>query len=597
MRKRRRLLVTMVITSLFLCVVASADDYAIQKLWVPYWTVEPGFRSTLELKNNRTETALTVEMSVYLLSGPEYYLPSVHLQPRETRTLDLNQVLSGLLPASGDKAAQQGQLELWFHSENPSALMGSVSVSNPEKGIAWNFFLYPRRTDPEAGAVPVRGVFWFPNKKADGFVALHNVSDATAFVTANFQVKGRSYALPELALPAGLGQKLELRKELRSLGLSEASAGGVEFTYRGAPDALKAHGVLFDGRGFSAEMDFTRLEYYEQSRTVYLRTPRFALGAADPKLGLPLSTRFQPTVALHNFGQRELIATLKVGYPGGQGTQEIALAVAVAANDSVVLPLAAALAGVVPPSWASLEVSYSESENSLGGTMVSVSQDGEHSIRSVLNWVEGSTREGWYWRVDASHNTFISMLNTDSEEARVAIALDYYLEGERRTYKLPERTLPAKASSLVDVGEIIARGEPDAEGTPPPPAVSFGGYQVRKVDPRAGQTVTTEALVFDTQRKNFVTFYNTCCGINPGSVAFFLPSFTGAPGFIGTAGAQGQDYCGGGTVDLPATFSSGNTSISTVNSAGSVTGVAPGATNTNTLVSYFKQKTVDTCTN
>jgi hypothetical protein len=50
-------------------------------------------------------------------------------------------------------------------------------------------------------------------------------------------------------------------------------------------------------------------------------------------------------------------------------------------------------------------------------------------------------------------------------------------------------------------------------------------------------------------------------------------------------------------VGLPATFSSGNTSIATVNSAGSVSGVAPGSTSTNTFVSYSKQKTIDGCTN
>jgi hypothetical protein len=120
---------------------------------------------------------------------------------------------------------------------------------------------------------------------------------------------------------------------------------------------------------------------------------------------------------------------------------------------------------------------------------------------------------------------------------------------------------------------------------------------VRKVDVRADQTVTTEALVFDRRSKNFLTFYNTCCGITPGSVGFSLSSFTGSLGSLGTAEAQGEDYCGGGPVGLPATFSSSNPAISTVSSAGDVTGVSPGSTSTNTFVSYFKQKTIDGCTN
>jgi hypothetical protein len=109
--------------------------------------------------------------------------------------------------------------------------------------------------------------------------------------------------------------------------------------------------------------------------------------------------------------------------------------------------------------------------------------------------------------------------------------------------------------------------------------------------------VTTGALVFDRRSKNFLTFYNTCCGITPGSVGFSLSSFTGSLGSLGTAEAQGEDYCGGGPVGLPATFSSSNPAISTVSSAGDVTGVSPGSTSTNTFVAYSKQKTIDGCTN
>jgi hypothetical protein len=93
--------------------------------------------------------------------------------------------------------------------------------------------------------------------------------------------------------------------------------------------------------------------------------------------------------------------------------------------------------------------------------------------------------------------------------------------------------LAAKASSVVDVGEIITSGEPDAEGNVIPASVGFGGYQVRKVDVRADQTVTTEALVFDRRSKNFLTFYNTCCGITPGSVGFSLAASPARSGLWG----------------------------------------------------------------
>jgi len=44
--------------------------------------------------------------------------------------------------------------------------------------------------------------------------------------------------------------------------------------------------------------------------------------------------------------------------------------------------------------------------------------------------------------------------------------------------------------------------------------VSYCRYSVPKVGPRLGRPLITEALVFDRLRKNFETFYNTCCAIS-----------------------------------------------------------------------------------
>ena len=94
----------------------------------------------------------------------------------------------------------------------------------------------------------------------------------------------------------------------------------------------------------------------------------------------------------------------------------------------------------------------------------------------------------------------------------------------------------------------------------------------RKVGPHLDKTLTTESLVFDKRAKNFTTFYNTCCGI--AGVPTFIPDqFSGPPGPLGGFLVQGTDYCSGQTVDLTpsSTFSSSNTAIATVNTAGSVT--------------------------
>lgn len=164
--------------------VAAVTPGAEYKLWGTYWTVEPGFTSTLEMKNNRVGESLTARVSLYFLNGKEFELDSVVLGPRQTVVIDLNEVHKALPASIAARAGKEGTVEVEFVGPNPSAIMGSVSVTNPRRGIAWNFFLYPERLG--LGIAPVRGLFWFPDHKADGFVAVQNLSAQAMTVTLIF---------------------------------------------------------------------------------------------------------------------------------------------------------------------------------------------------------------------------------------------------------------------------------------------------------------------------------------------------------------------------------------------------------------------------
>jgi hypothetical protein len=573
---------------------ASGQTSSPQALWAAYWTIEPGYTSTLEMKNNLVQSPLDVTISLYFANGEEYPLSPITIGPRQTVVLDISSVIGSLPPAVRARAGTQGTLEVDFNAATPSALMGSVSVANPVLGTAWNFFLYAQRPDP--APLPLRGVFWFPNDQSDGFIALQNISQSPVSISPRFEVNSHSYPITAITLASGQGLKFELRKELNKLGLKDATAGGIEFTYQGTPDAVKAHGALFDDRGFSAEMDFIRYDSSTDGQTFSLRTPRFAIGQADPILGLPSQTTFEPVVAFHNFESDSLNITLLVGFMQGNTQQTVTIPLTVLPGNTPVISLHRYLQSIPPEvSWASLQVSYTAGQGDLTAAMVSTSQDGEHSIRSVLNWVEGSNREGWYWRADSQRDTLVSILNTDTQDARVAISLDYYQDGVARSYDLPERTLPPAATSLLDIGAIIASGKPDTNGKYFPLGVNFGGYHVRKIGQHIDKTITTEALVFDRRSKTFTTFYNTCCGMtgptfNPGL-------FSGPEGPLGNFLNQATDYCSGQTIDVTgsSTFSSENTAVSTVTTAGAVSGVGIGGTNSDSFLTYFQQKTVDTC--
>ncbi|MGH9817264.1 MAG: hypothetical protein ACRD6I_14420, partial [Candidatus Acidiferrales bacterium] len=211
------------------------------KLWGVYWSVQPGFHSTLEMKNNRMKETVTAHVSLYFESGEEWYLRPVVLSPRQTAVIDVNRAIASLPRAVAARASREGTLEVSFDATNSSAIMASVSVKNPGRGIAWNFFLYPDGYWSQASPTPLESVFWLPDNRTDGFVAIQNVSEATTTFIPRFHVAGAVHEGTARSLLAGQGYKLDLRRELKRLGLSQIEAGGIELVYQGASGAILAH--------------------------------------------------------------------------------------------------------------------------------------------------------------------------------------------------------------------------------------------------------------------------------------------------------------------------------------------------------------------
>jgi hypothetical protein len=281
---------------------------------------------------------------------------------------------------------------------------------------------------------------------------------------------------------------------------------------------------------------------------------------------------------------------LRVGYKNAGEQQELSIPVTLPPGDTQVLSLHPYLENVIPQGthWASLEVNYTSRSSGLAAAMVSVSQDGAHSIRSVLNWVEANMREGWHWRADRDHNTLLGIYNADSEPAQVKVSLDYYSDGQRQSYDLPELTLAGRAAELVDIGAILTSGQPDAEGNRIPRNITFGGYRVWKTAGAIGTAIVTEALVIDRRTRNFLTFYNTgCCYTSYSS--YVSPSSITAP-----VGAQGNlvvtayhECLGWVDVTWDSQFYSQDSSIASAGSGGYYSFQNPGTTTLNFDFSYM----------
>src|SRR5262245_26505869 len=81
----------------------------------PYWSVEGGFISTIEMKNYRVDQSLTITPILYPLHGPEVALDAVTLNPSETRVLNINDAL-----AARDKHFTVGAAEIRYKNTTES---------------------------------------------------------------------------------------------------------------------------------------------------------------------------------------------------------------------------------------------------------------------------------------------------------------------------------------------------------------------------------------------------------------------------------------------------------------------------------------------
>jgi hypothetical protein len=315
------------------------------------------------------------------------------------------------------------------------------------------------------------------------------------------------------------------------------------------------------------------------------------MGPGDPRLGLPEKTIFEPTLVLHNFADVALDATVAVGFRAGGKPTERQLPFSLAPGETQVISLYEHLKDIIPPTepWASMEIQYSSAHNDLAAALVSVTRNGKHSIRSVLNWVEGSASDGPFWRSDQSHSTLIGMFNTDTESAQVRFSLDYYVGAERRRHVLDTIKIPPRSTYQVDVGAVIAAAKPDGSGDTIPSDITFGGYRVQKIGPRINHILITEELLFNRDSASFLTFYNTCCSFL--STSFSPGSLLGGPGDTGQLDIRALDSCSNTWEDVTSSgiFGTLNAKVATAASGGHANLVAIGQTTLTSQLNYFKK--------
>ena len=458
----------------------------------PYWSVDNGFVSTIEMKNYHVTDPLTITPILYPVDGPEIVLTPVTLNPSETKLLNINDAL-----ASSGKHFTVGAAELRCNQLTEGVFGANLTVLNASRSLIYNFqFRLPEMSSR------LEGLWWFYDKNTDGFVAVQNTSDKNVTVVPTLYVRERPYHLDLLQLGPHKTKIIELRRELQKFQPDDVSAGGITLEASQSGAVIAGGGLTSPDIGFSAplRMDDTEMQAMRGKRLGQtLHALGVMIGADDPmmSMGLPSTARMNPIVNLRNVSRTAIEVTPVFRYQVGNTTKTFALN-RIALNAQQVqridlLPYWQSKQIPSSVSSGSLELSYTGKSGSLMASVSSVDQTGSYVFDAKIDNKLASGFHGEYWSTEGDNNTSITIKNITDKAATAWVTLQY--DEGRGDYALPPIVLQAGESHMIDVKMIQQEGMPGASNEVLPKTAVFGGMKLREEAP--GRHFLIDAVVFN----------------------------------------------------------------------------------------------------
>ena len=458
----------------------------------PYWSVENGFVSTIEMKNYHVTDPLTITPILYPVDGPEIVLTPITLNPSETKLLNINDALAAL-----GKQVTVGAAELRCNQLTEGVFGANLTVLNAPRSLIYNFqFRLPEMTSR------LEGLWWFYDKNTDGFVAVQNTSDKNVTVVPTLYVRERPYHLDLVQLGPHKTKIIELRRALQKFQTDDVSAGGITLEASQSGAVIAGGGLTSPDIGFSAplRMDDTEMQAMRGKRLGQtLHALGVMIGADDPmmSMGLPSTARMNPIVNLRNVSRTAIEVTPVFRYQVGNTTKTFALNT-IALNAQQVqridlLPYWQSKQIPSSVSSGSLELSYTGKSGSLMASVSSVDQTGSYVFDAKIDNKLASGFHGEYWSTEGDNNTSITIKNITEKAATAWVTLQY--DEGRGDYALPPIVLQAGESHMIDVKMIQQEAMPGASNEVLPKTAVFGGMKLREEAP--GRHFLIDAVVFN----------------------------------------------------------------------------------------------------
>ncbi|HVA02029.1 MAG TPA: Ig-like domain-containing protein [Terriglobia bacterium] len=446
----------------------------------------------------------------------------------------------------------------------------------------------------------LHAIWWGLGGGRDARVMITNTSGASAAADVFLDFQGQRHASAGLTFAANETKVLSINQLLGDLNVSPAAApeGGITIVPTGATPTLVAQGRIIDpATGFSTTLNFLDPSVQLVST---LHTSGLPIGTPTADSPYAGTGSFTPHVIARNLLGTAQTISITVEYPkiaGWDSTHFRKLAdgsVGTAGDFTGEMPLAPLSLGPyetvdfsldsvmsqlpLPLPYASIRVQYSGPPGSAIAEVASVEAKGDLVVDGRLE----NLGDGWAgsganpWHLDAQTDSILFLSNMGEQECRIGFRMDT----QGASYYLTQVMLKPHETRSINLRKLRDAQKPDFKGNLIPAGAADGSVEWIRL---SNQPVMGRLLVLRHQQQSASSYQCQTCPC--------AASYTGldvTP--IEVAIVVGLDYYFHATASyggcwLPfytdvtdsATWSSGNTSVATVNRYGVATGVGAGS--------------------
>jgi hypothetical protein len=423
----------------------------------------------------------------------------------------------------------------------------------------------------------LEGLWWKQEQNVSGFVALSNL--AADAMQARLQVsdaQGSIIGTHHVTVSAH-GTKLINLPELQGV---TATAGGIRIDYSGPDQTLIANGGLEDqASGYSATMPIIAPPLPSaKAETTSVAELGLMTGTADPMMSFPAGTVFTPYSVLRNVSERpiQISSTLwwmEGGAPHSAQLRPISLPPGQTQN--LDMPALLASAGLKNFNG-SLSLALDSQGPARGLIIASGSVDQKNTYVFEVRPVgvqEGSAKSLAYWSIGNGDDTMVTLWNP-ADEAQDFIFTLFFTGGH---YDFPIHLGP-RVTNTFNISEIVHNQIPDAEGNVVPVSIHEGSARISGTrDPVEHIMVGMAAGVYNVVKATCAVICYNCNGtvafetIDPNPLAVGVSNTGNLTFTVGFTNGSQYNYT------ASSKWTTSNTSIATVQSAGVIKGVTPGS--------------------